>query len=69
MVGVPVAVENADAAGERGGEVLRGDAAVVRDRRDAGRAHCRAREAVQAELAKLRPVAPAVPIAAEKSVP
>ena len=33
---------------------------------DAGSANSRARLAVQAELAKLRPVAPVVPIAAEK---
>ena len=46
--------------------MIRGDAAVVRERRDAGRAHCRAREAVQAEPAKLRPVSPAVAIAAEQ---
>ena len=59
-------VENADATGECGSDVLRGDAAVVRERRDTARAHSRAREAVQAELAKLRPVAPIVPIAADK---
>ena len=46
--------------------MLRGDAAVVRERRAAGRAHSRAREAVQAELAKLRPIEPVVSIAAEK---
>ena len=46
-------VENADAGGESGSTVLRGDAAVVRERRAAGRAHSRVREAVQAELAKL----------------
>ena len=47
-------VENADAGGESGSTVLRGDAAVVRERRAAGRAHSRVREAVQAELAKLQ---------------
>ena len=59
-------VEDADAGGESGSTVLRGDAAVVRERRAAGRAHSRAREAVQAELAKLRPIEPVVSIAAEK---
>ena len=44
-------VENADAGGESGSTVLKGDAAVVRERRAAGRAHSRVREAVhQAEL-------------------
>ena len=59
-------VEDADAGGESGSTVLRGDAAVVRERRAAGRAHSRARKAVQAELAKLRPIEPVVSIAAEK---
>ena len=59
-------IEDADAGGESGSTVLRGDAAVVRERRAAGRAHSRAREAVQAELAKLRPIEPVVSIAAEK---
>ena len=59
-------VEDADAGGESGSTVLRGDAAVVRERRAAGRAHSRAREAVQAELAKLRPIEPVVSIEAEK---
>ena len=46
-------MECADTEGERGGEVVRGDAAVVRERRDAGSANSWARLAVQAELAKL----------------
>jgi hypothetical protein len=61
-----VDIECADAAGERCGDVLRGDAAVVRERRDAGIANSRARMAVEAELAKIRPVTPVVPIAADK---
>ena len=49
---------DADATGERGNVVLRGDTAVVRERREASSPSYRARPAVQVELAKLRPVTP-----------
>jgi hypothetical protein len=48
---VRMLVENADATGERGNDVLKGDTAVV------ARAASGVRAAVQAKLAKLRPKA------------
>ena len=59
------AVEQADAGGERNDRVLRGDAAVVRERRERAVASSRSRAAVQAALDKIAPAKAAQPIAAE----
>ena len=59
------AVEHADAGGERTDRMLRGDAAVVRERRERAAASSRSRAAVQAALDKIALPKAAAPIAAE----
>ena len=60
------AVENADTGGERNERVLRGDAGVVRERRERATSTSRSRAAVQAALDKIAPATTgAAPIAAE----
>ena len=49
-------VEDADAGGEQDELMLRGDEAVVRERRERANSHSRARAAIQAELEKLAPL-------------
>ena len=59
------AVEHADAGGERTDRMLRGDAAVVRERRERAAASSRSRAAVQAALDKIALPKAAAPLAAE----
>ena len=56
------AVEHADAGGERTDRMLRGDAAVVRERRERAAASSRSRAAVQAALDKIALPKAAAPI-------